>query len=233
MISKILNQCEKSITRFEKVFHTYDNVWVPRSILFSEGFLFCAICDLCDVGVILESGIYNAGSTFIWAKYFKKGVKAWDVHIRSEAIDRLKGYRKVELTRGDGRFGIKEFLNKNEYRNVGIFLDGPKGIEAVNWAKRFINDINVKFVGIHDCHRISYGKTNQTRIEMEKYQGLQFYSDYQPFIDEYSYLDKNIIGKRDEEQKISWYPYKIIDDRKVDRSLGSYGMTMGFLLKEV
>ena len=227
MINKILEQGSKSIGRFEKVLRMSRNVWVPRGILISEGFIFCALCDLYDVDIILESGVYNAGSTLIWAKYFKKEIKSWDVTIRNDAKDRVRDYPRVELIQGDGRFGIREYLNRHPFKKVGIFLDGPKGVDAVNWAKRFMGYSNVKFATFHDCHKLSYGKENITRIEAEKYQGTQFYSDLEPFVKKYAYLDKEIIGKKDEEQGIYWQPYKISDDKGVHRCLGSYGMTIG------
>jgi hypothetical protein len=231
MTDEILDQCEKSIDKFKNILPIK---WTERGILISEGLLFCSMCDLYNIDYILESGTYNGFSTEIFAKYFpSKQIITIDVNTKEEAKKRLDEYDNVMMVKGDGRFSIKNIIQKNPKWKIGIFIDGPKGIDAVNWGKRFMNYQNVRFVGIHDCHRISYGEVNQTRIQMERYKGLQFYSDYKLFVDNYMYLDKDIIGKKDEEQGIAWYPYKISDDRKIDRSLGSYGMTMGFLLKEV
>jgi hypothetical protein len=226
MTNEILDQCEKSIDKFKSILPIK---WTERGILISEGFLFCSMCDFYNVDYILESGTYNGFSTEIFAKFFpNKQIITIDVNIRKEAKERLDKYDNVIAIKGDGRFSIKNLIQINSNWKIGIFIDGPKGVDAVNWANRFINYSNVKFVGVHDCHRISYGNSNLTRFELEKYRGLQFYSDYQPFIDLYSYLDKDIQLKRDEEQGIYWIPYNIIDDRGIDRSLGSYGPTIGF-----
>jgi len=99
----IEKQCEKSLPRFMEKGAPVS--WQQRSILLSEAFAFCAVCDLCGVNVILESGVYLGRSTEIWANYFPDiPIFAVDSTLRNAARERLKRYSNVTLLEGDGSF---------------------------------------------------------------------------------------------------------------------------------
>jgi len=96
-------------------------------------------------------------------------------------------------------------------------------------AKKLIVQDNVKFVAVHDCHKMSFGLVNCTRIALEKYDGDKFFSDAPSFVEKYNYLDKPDRGKLDEGQHIRWYPGRLDVEGKDTRHLGSYGPTVGVI----
>ena len=228
---KIVMQCEISIDKFKK--RVLPITWTARSILLSEGFAFCAICDLLNIDMILESGIYNGRSTLIWAKYFgnEKLIKATDIKIRKEAKIRLKDYN-IELIEGDSRNIFPELLMKYRDKRIGIFIDGPKGNYAVKLAKKCLIFDNVAFVGIHDMHKTNIDGITplRERVAMDNLKNMKFYTDELWFVKRYSGIDKEE-GNPDEEQKLIWQPYEYLntDTGKIERKLGSYGPTIGFL----
>lgn len=238
------DQCRASIDRFkEKVWN--DIPWVPRSILMSEGFAFCAVSDLLGIDVVLESGIYNGRSTQMWANYFLSDtpIIAIERHnFKSGAINRLKPYKNVDLIRGDGPTVILDSIPNFLDKKIGVFMDGPKDIPALDFAKEILPLPNVALVAIHDMsmtkgrfERDQPGLNGQKgelyypsgRIEFEKWKLGQFLTDEKWFVDEYSWFDKDE-SQYDNKQRIQWTPYVFLGTGRPDRELNSYGPTIGF-----
>ena len=239
-------QCRKSIGRFEKRVLN-KTPWAPRSILMSEGFAFCAVADLFGIDVILESGIYNGRSTQMWTNYFSSDIPIIAIErrkFRESAINHLKPYKNIELIKGDGPTVIDKFILKFADKKIGIFMDGPKDLEALEFAKKILPLSNVIVVAIHDMSMTKgrfqrdnlLGKKGELyyqegRIEFDKWELGQFLTDEKWFVDEYSWLDKDE-SQFDEKQKTTWYPYKYIFSDRPDRELKSYGPTIGFAFNE-
>jgi len=208
-------QCRKSIGSFEeRVLHS--TPWASRSILMSEGFAFCAVANLLSIDMIFRDVAYR----------------------------RLVSYENVSIIKGDGPSVITDLLPKFPERRVGIFIDGPKDTEAVEFAKRIILLPNVAVVAIHDMSvtqgrfqvDCSFGRKGELyyqegRIEFDKWELGQFLTDEEWFIKEYSWLDKDE-SHLDVKQRLTWHPYKFIGAAGPDRELGSYGPTIGFAFKQ-
>ncbi len=216
-------QCEKSIERFKDILPV---PWRPRSILLSEAFAVCAMCDLYGIELFIESGIYEGRSTMVWGKYLPK-VIAFDVTIRPGVSDRLHSHN-ICLRQGDARALIPEEITPAVGR-TGLFLDGPKGSEAILFGRRCMNHANVQFVAIHDMHTMSSGNVNVSRVQAENV-GFQFFTDAGWFVDQYKWLDEGE-SQYDKDQDIQWVPGELITgEGKPRRELGSYGPTVGFLI---
>jgi len=230
---KIMVQCDLSLKEYRIQIDPIK--WYERSILLSEGLLVCAMADLMDVDIFIESGVYEGKSTEIWGRYFahrRIPVFATDVVLRKGVRERLSYLPDVTLYEVDGSVLIKNIVTEevNRDKRIGVFIDGPKGEIAANLAEELIGYSNVKFVAVHDCHKMSFGEQNYPRIALEKHTGDKFFSDNELFVDTYSYLDRDSIGKLDEGQHARWYPGEIrIEDEKT-RVLGSYGPTVGVIL---
>lgn len=220
-------QCCESIKRFQG--RVLPIAWAPRGILLSEGFAFCAVADLFNVDMILESGVWNGRSTEVWAKYFlpEINVTAIDTELRNEAIENLTPYN-INLIKGDSSVLLHKYIKTFHQKRIGIFIDGPKGLPAIELAKNCLASPNVLFVGIHDVCKVSFGKKNVTRIEMEKWSKARFFTDEDWFVNTYAWLDEGE-SQRDNEQGATWKPYELmVDPGMPERKLGSYGPTIGF-----
>jgi len=220
---RIRGQFEKSIIRYREILSRIE--WVPRGILLSEGFAFCAVADLFEINTIIESGIFNGRSTQIWAEYFPKDITilAIDQSLKGATIERLREYKNVWLIQDDSRKALKDQISLLSNKKIAIFIDGPKGYRAVDLARACLESENVIFVGVHDVP-----KSEKARQIMEKWDVSLFFTDEDWFIEAYKWLDRNEsnwnLGK---ERK--WIPYKIIYDYgKSTLELGSYGPTIGF-----
>lgn len=223
MRSAIEKQCEKSFPKFmEKAVNV---PWQQRSILLSEAFAFCAMCDLFDIDIIMESGIYLGRSTEIWANYFPdKPIYAVDRELREGIIERLKKYNNITLIGGDGLTVLNHLLEKFANQKIGILMDGPKGKVAVDWGKEVLSQQGVKFFALHDLSK-SKKATRDYFIGLNK---GKFFTDEKWFVDKYSGIDKNE-SKWDEQQGMMWIPFRYVSkDVKHDRILESYGPTIGF-----
>ena len=217
-------QCEKSIERFKAILPI---PWRPRSILLSEAFAVCAMCDLYGVDSLVESGIYEGRSTMIWGNYLSK-VVAFDLTIRPGVSERIPACN-VSLVEGDSRKLLPAYLAVASCK-VGIFLDGPKGEDAIMLGRQFLEV--VQFVAVHDMHKMSFGKLNDSRLLAER-EGFQFFTDAEWFVEQYKFLDEGE-SQYDEEQDLTWIPGELLTgEGKPRRELGSYGPTIGFLLTEV
>jgi hypothetical protein len=207
--------------------------WFPRSILLSESFAFCALADSLDVDLLIESGIYNGRSTEIWRKYFDVSVpiKTIDLTIKDEVVQRLNKYENIEFIKGNGIEVVSDLVSKNTDRKIALFLDGPKGIPAIELAKKCFQFDNVLIAGIHDLHKMTITGKNKNRIAMDEWDKTVLLTDEEWFLEKYSSLDENE-SNYDPEQDHKWTPYEIVEcnPKNKNRKLGSYGPTAGFAL---
>jgi hypothetical protein len=128
-----------------------------NGILLSEGLAFCAACELCGVDLIIESGVAGGRSTEIWAKYSDWPILAVD-HCKlygwqrmADTKLRLARHRNITFCEGDSWDLIPTLLGRHKVYNVGLFVDGPKGKEALALAEMCLAKFShVTIVGIHD-----------------------------------------------------------------------------------
>lgn len=234
MNNKLYKQFSMTIDDFQKKVLPIE--WTERSILLSEGFALCAIAKMYDIDVLIESGTYNGRSTKIWTKFFETNIDIYsiDIHINNKARNFLKNDRVI-LIEGDSNSIIRDITSKYQEKKVGIFIDGPKGKEAVYLLEKLIDYQNVYFIGIHDLHRNDFTKNRPLRARdlFEKINYDKFLTDDMDFVNSYSFLDNYDLNQIDQENQLSWKPNCYIDTKTntIARDLGSYGPTIGFALK--
>lgn len=223
----IREQCVSSFPRF--VERVANIPWQERAILLSEAFAFCAICDLCDIDVIFESGIYLGRSTEIWANYFPdKPIFAIDRTLREEPRERLRKYSNLTLMEGEGLVVLEQLLAKFKFQKIGIFVDGPKGNAVVRFGLELLKQENIRFFSLHDVHKKKNEQIKKVRIFFESLDVPTFFTDEKWFLDAYSELDKNE-SRWDKMQGRRWTPFQYVSgDGVPKRILGSYGPTIGF-----
>lgn len=204
-----------------------------RGILVSEGFAFCSFCISKNVNLILESGVYKGQSTRIWLKFFQNiPVISVDKKLREEVKIEFKQIENSILVQDDAKSFFPSYISKNPEKRIGVFIDGPKGEEAIELLEKCFSFKNVLVAGMHDVHKISFEKPNITRKILDDKNSVNFYTDNEGFIQRYSYLDsdKNMYGKGDEE--VFWSPGKLKSKKLgVLRNLGSYGPTVAFMIR--
>lgn len=61
--------------------------WVDSSILFSDGFCFCALCEWFAVDHIVEAGTGFGGSTEMFARYFADGTRVKQIWSVDDAVN--------------------------------------------------------------------------------------------------------------------------------------------------
>lgn len=207
--------------------------YYSRGILMSEGFAFCSFCELHNVDLIIESGIYGGQSTRIWSRFFKDiPIISVDKILKGEVIDEFKDVKNVTLVKADAKSFLPDYISKNPGKRIGVFIDGPKGEEAIQLLKKCFEIQNVFVAGMHDVHKLSFEKPNNTREILDKEGIIHFFTDDKEFVEVYSYLDsdKNMVGRGTED--IFWSPGKLNSKEfGVLRLLGSYGPTVAIMLK--
>ncbi len=219
------DQCELSIRKFQSILPV---PWRPRSILLSEAFAVCAMCDLYRVDSLVESGIWEGRSTMIWGQYLRK-VMAIDLTIRPGVLDRLTDC-DITVAEGDAK-DLVPLAVALELDIIGIFLDGPKGADAIELGKSCLRNLRVQFVAVHDMHKMSFSEVNESRTLADN-EGFQFFTDAEWFVERYKWLDEDE-SQHDEEQDLIWVPGELLTgEGKPRRELGSYGPTIGFLIAD-
>lgn len=227
----IQQQAKQSIARFrERVLPIH---WTPRGILTSEGFAVCAMADLCGIDALIETGICNARSTEMWAKYLPApgAIIAIDWKITDDARARLAPYNNVLLCEGDAVRLLPSTVKQMRKRRVGVFIDGPKGAAAVDLARQCLAHPHVAFVGVHDMAKLLHGRPHAERVVLEATGRLQWFTDDQWFVDAYENLDADD-SHWDDGQGTRWTPGFRNERGKEPVPLGSYGYTIGFLHKD-
>lgn len=146
------------------------NTWLtPRGIIFSEGFALCSLIKHFDVDLMIESGVAYGGSTEMMAQFTNKPIMAIDTFATySDSYEyanrRMSKYDNVILIQGDSYEKIPEILRSFKDNKIGLFIDGPKGIEAVELAHRiYFEDDRIKFICIHD---IKYRSSEAVRCKL-------------------------------------------------------------------
>lgn len=232
MLEYIKNQCNISIDEYENKVCKGQVSWVSRGILMSEGFSVCSMSDLYNIDVLIESGIKNGKSTNIWVNYMpQKKIISIDKLLMSRTLNELFNYKNLEIIKGNSIDVLPKVVKENPNKRIGIFIDGPKGLKAINLAKKCYKEDNVFFIAIHDLNKANVDNRKFAELAIKEVGGKGFFTDNKWFVDNYKYLDKNESKKHD--TGITWYPYRRIDkDRKISDFGGSYGWTIGFFLKE-
>jgi len=222
----LIAHCENLLPRFvEKCLPV---PFLPRGILTSEAFAVCAMADYLGVDTIIESGVYDGRSTMFWTLWF--GVtQSIEVSPRQDLQGRIRG---AVLRIGDAE-RILPNLIEPDMGPTCIFFDGPKGTKAMAIADKCFENPQVRFVGIHDMHRMRKGACNPDREATKTWGRQMWFTDVPWFRLIAGPLDADYVGRLDEGQNLRWFPGLYRDaDGLVVRQLGSYGPTVGFATRE-
>jgi len=231
LLSMHKEQCKLSIDAFKEKVFGEKTPWVSRGILMSEGFAVCAAMDLYNVDMLIESGIGDGHSTQIWGNYNKDIlIKAFDIKLKEATKNRLSHLKNVSMESGDGRILIPESVRNNKDKKIGIFMDGPKGFESFKVVEECYRCDNVAFIAIHDLS-FAYGPRVECNEMADRIGVKSFFTDEEWFVNAYKDLDSNETHRHDTGDY--WMPYKRISRGGTVRDFGgSYGWTVGILLKE-
>lgn len=126
-----------------------------RGILPTEAFAFISYCKELNIECIIESGTAFGQSCYLFAKYL--GMKVYTIDIigpygrKAQDIARSRCRDlPVEFLEGNSNEILPKLLSELSNKSIAVFIDGPKGTEAINLKDRIWNYESVKMVGIHD-----------------------------------------------------------------------------------
>ena len=218
-----------AVQKYAETFKDSVGSYESRGVLHSEMLAACSACDELDVDLIIESGRARGQSTLTFAKYFQdKGadiisIDYKDNHYFNEeddeyACSRLTPYENVEVMYGDGCRIIPEIVKYHTGKRIAVFLDGPKGLRAVELIKELIdNNANVAVAFLHDTM-----KGTPQREELEHSFKRVFFTDDEEYVACFSEFDN---GCREDGH---WRPYWNRNYGTID----SYGPTLTVILPE-
>lgn len=236
---RVMAQAAKSIDQFRRSAYLVAD-WVPRGVLLSEGFALCTMCDLYGVDAIVESGVCNARSSKILRSHLPNlRMTAMDWAMSGETVEYLQSMRIVPRC-ANARNDLLACVDSQSSTKVGVFIDGPKGDEALKLAAECIRLPHVQFVGVHDLPRLMGGRPYEARRNLKRIPKFDYtdgrifddhwLTDRTEFVMAYAWLDAGD-SQKDHEQGTQWFPYTRLERGKEPTPLGSYGYTIGFLCK--
>jgi len=125
-----------------------------HGVLHSEALFLCSIIENNSIETIIESGTCLASSTEYFAKCFpEKNIITVDRLVNEGrgtyeiASEKLKKYNNVKQVIGDSFELVPLFVQKS--RNICLFIDGPKGMDAIRLMKKCVTE-QVKVISFHD-----------------------------------------------------------------------------------
>ena len=213
---KILKSCRDNCEKFKE---TIDNEeYQLRGIFNSEALLIVSIVDYFKVRHIIESGRARGHSTNIIAKFFKDNS---EIKITSIDFDKfsedakysekyLSRYKNIEILYGDSNKMIVNQINQD----CVVFIDGPKGNDAIQLAVRLLSDDRVKAVMLHDFHKNEFLR-NVCEIIFKNY----FFSDDKDFVELFRNLDDSCWEKLKDTDEAPYY--------RKGKKINSYASTLG------
>jgi hypothetical protein len=148
------------------------------------------MCEMFGVTTIIESGVAGGRSTEIWARYFDSPVISVDdcsMYGQERILktqERLHKFQHVRFIIGRSENTIPQLLREQGAIRTGVFIDGPKGADAVALAKDCFNSSpHLIFVGIHDMCPEFYDHI------MDAWDLTICYTDYSEFREKFAHLD--------------------------------------------
>lgn len=213
---KIIEECKNNLPKFKEVL--INTEYELRGIMPSESLLLGSIATLTNIELIIESGRARGYSTQILSGIFpNKNIVSIDLDNKSEDVKFsekiLKDKDNVELVYGDSNTIIKEKITKD----CIVFIDGPKGVAALELAIDIIEDKRVKAICIHDLHKNTFA-----RNLCEIFFNNTFFSDDLDFVHEFKNVDREAWTKlKDEGEK----PYI-----RKNNNIESYASTLAVII---
>jgi len=179
----------KVATDTRKAFQTciQNEPYQLRGIFTSEALLMVSIIKALDVKSLVESGRARGYSTKLFARFFASDPTFNIVSIdfdRSEdthfSEQELAPFKNVRLLYGDARILVPKEITAP----CVVFIDGPKGDEALLLAATCIKNPLVRAVFVHDLHQSTFHR-NIAEMLFTK----TFFSDDADFVSAHKDLD--------------------------------------------
>lgn len=216
----VFNACDNYVSEFKSTIGEFEE----RGILHSEMLAVCAICDVLDIDVFIESGRARGQSTLILAKNFiNKNVRLISIELNRDsnalfAEERLNIYKNVELLYGDSHILMPKIVKKLSGKNIAVLLDGPKGENAIRLFKMLLSTSgNIQVGFFHDTR-----KGTPARDLIVKQFSRIFFTDNEKYVEKFKSLDKKCMPKNGGEITIhTWRPFM-----KGNDEIKSYGPTL-------
>jgi hypothetical protein len=189
---QIIETARQNLGHFEK--SARGTYYELRGIFTSEALLIASVIKSLEVNLLIESGRARGYSTKIFAEFFKNypsfRIISIDFDRNSEdskhSEEQLKKYGNLKLVYGDST----EILPTLITEKCAVFIDGPKGDEALLLAAKVMENSLVQAVFIHDLHQNTFIR-NVCDIIFNK----TFFSDNKDYVTEFSFLDKDCWSK--------------------------------------
>lgn len=209
----------------------------PRSPWPSELLAFAAFCEHERIDLILESGTYHGHFSFVMSAAVPDATIVTiesDPAIADVARLRLAACPQVHVRVGDGRT-LLPGIAKDASGRVGVFLDGPKSLDAVALATRLIGFPRVRFVACHDMYQSVPGMSVMGRAALEEFGRYErdiccWATDDPEWVAATRHLDVDLEQHQTESHQSGWKPYTHIIHGQ-PTSAKSYGPTMTFLYR--
>jgi cephalosporin hydroxylase len=187
LISEMRATCTRIRERFCKIAEDMD--YKQGAIFYSEGLAFCAMLDICGADMLIESGVAYGQSTEMWARWFKGPIVAIGndgYGVLAKTRDRLAGFQQLTILQGDSRDLVPGLIEEHKDKRIAVFIDGPKGRQALLLAKQCLENPAVVFVGVHDTSRGHF---------LDGWGRTVFYTDEVWFRKRYGDLDDRVDAK--------------------------------------
>lgn len=148
-------------------------------------FMFCGLCNLYDIDVIIESGTANGCSSRILVHNFpNKEIYTIEFPVQGdgngypEYCQEAKQYNNLNLITGDSFNEIPKLMNQiNKNKKVAILIDGPKDNQSLLLYYQLTSYKNIKFVCIHDVDSC-WGSVNTHLKQIDGYAMITSESRY-------------------------------------------------------
>jgi len=151
---------------------TKDINYFQYGIFYTEAYLFCCVCDLLGVDLILESGTANGQSTEVFGTYLNKDIISIDFdkfyHQHQNTSQRLNEYENIKLVKGDSHKELPKLAEQNKDKKIAVFIDGPKWQEArdlgQSLTKKYKNILCVGYYDLENARVIRMLSNNPNKI---------------------------------------------------------------------
>mmetsp|Transcript_15444 Transcript_15444/g.42573 ORF Transcript_15444/g.42573 Transcript_15444/m.42573 type:complete len:288 (-) Transcript_15444:134-997(-) len=171
------------VSTAERIMPTFKQRCLPMpyrdyGVLYEEGLALLSAAVQADVDILIESGTANGQSTELMARYFKNSkTRIFTIDSDQEKLNetrgiltatcqRLSAYPSVTCVRGDSFLELPVLLEKYKGRRIGVFVDGPKGFQAMKLCLyAIVHTADVKFCSMHDTSPHAWGLEAAQTVE--------------------------------------------------------------------
>jgi hypothetical protein len=147
---------EKYLSEF--IERTKDIAFEQEGAFKSELFLLYSLHRGFESSLFVESGLQNGFSTRVLLSLINETYYGVDAQQHCRAADEIgEGktypYPNFLFQCGNAFDHVEKFIKQAPDKNVSVFIDGPKGREAIRLKNQILNhNQNVAFVGLHDTY---------------------------------------------------------------------------------